>query len=137
MTDTSLTPSFLDAILDKILGILPSDGDEPPWPENGKSYPVHFEVEYIGKHWEDMPRINVTDCPEDLRHILAEHNLIDMIDNDELPIASGVYSAMLTYVYDSCIDWETGADDGDFGFTVSNLIHLSQFTNDFYEGHAK
>lgn len=110
--------------------------DKIPWSKHGRSYQVEFEVEYIGKHWEDQPRIDVVYCHADLDYILSEQGLWDLVDSDELPIASGTYSASLTYHHYPHTDWETGAREDDYGFTVSNLKHLSPFTQDHYERQA-
>jgi len=111
-----------------------TDEDHIPWPEHGKAYQVVFEVEYIGKHWEDKPYIGVVYCPADLDHILSEQGLCDLVDSDELPIASGTYSASLTYHHYPHTDWETGGREDDYGFTVSNLKHISPSTTEYKVG---
>lgn len=116
------------------ISITPNDEeDRIPWPGHGKSYTVVFEVEYIGKHWEDSPHIDVVYCHADLDFILSEHDLHDLVDSDEMPIASGTYSAIFTYYHHPYTDWETGAREDDYGFTVSNLKHISPYTQDHYE----
>lgn len=110
--------------------------DKIPWPKHGKSYQVVFEVEYIGKHWEDQPRIDVVYCHADLDYILSEQGLCDLVDSDELPIASGTYSATFTFHHYPHTDWETGAREDDYGFTVSNLKYISPFTTEYKEGEA-
>lgn len=111
-----------------------AEEDKVPWPKHGKAYHVVFEVEYIGKHWEDQPRIDVVYCHADLDYILSEQGLCDLVDSDELPIASGTYSASLTYHHYPHTDWETGGREDDYGFTVSNLKHISPSTTEYKVG---
>lgn len=111
----------------------PPDEGKIPWPKHGKDYHVVFEVEYIGKHWEDQPHIDMVYCHADLDYILSENNIGELVDSDELPIASGTYSATFTFHHYPHTDWETGAREDDYGFTVSGLKHVSPFTQDYYE----
>jgi hypothetical protein len=113
----------------------PHDNDlgRIPWPVHGKTYNVEFEVEYIGKYWEDRPKVEVTECHDDLGHLLAEADIEWLIDSDELPIASGTYKADVTYYQYPYTDWETGHREDDYGFTVSNLKHISPLTKEYLD----
>lgn len=93
-----------------------------------------FEVEYIGNHWEYQPHIDVVYCHADRDYILSESSIGELIDSDELPIASGTYSATFTFYHHPYTDWETGGREDDYGFTVSDLKHLSPFTTEYKEG---
>lgn len=108
------------------------DEDTIFWPVHGQEYRVEFEVEYIGKHWEDTPHIEFTYYPEELGIIFSDHCLAELVSSDEIPIASGKYLADLTFYQYPRIDWETGKREDDYGFEVSNLRHLSPFTQEYY-----
>lgn len=118
------------------ISMSPPDDDPIPWPKHGHWYRVEFEVEYIGKHYEDRPHITVTYCPEELWYLLAENDLWDLVESDEMPIASGKFMADFTFYHYPLTDWETGGREDDYGFEVSGLKHLSPFTQEYYEREA-
>ena len=109
-----------------------NEGDRFQWPVHGNDYQVEFEVEYIGSYYEDVPYIDVTSCPEELRYIFSDHTVGELVNGDELPIASGQYIATFTFHSYPQIDWETGYHEDDYGFVVSNLKHTNPFTNKYY-----
>lgn len=105
--------------------IISPEADEPeqiPWPRIRKHYEIEFEVEHIGPNYDDTPDYTILNASsDDLGFILAEHQLTDLIDSYELPIASGVYSCVLEYWHFTNYESYTGCCEDDYGFYLSKL----------------
>lgn len=101
----------------------PPDSDRCPWPITGHAYAILMDVERV-----DYPDIHplyaLIHGPAEIAEILSQHDLMDLVGEGCLPIASGLFSCTLTYWHESCCDWETGSVADDYGFEVSNLRKL-------------
>lgn len=97
------------------------------WPKAGHLYRVLIEVEYIGLHWDDQPQINVM-CRagsqkehQSVEAAFCDHDFYDLFHPDAYILASGLYKADIEWWTGKHTDWETGNDESEYGFYLSNL----------------
>lgn len=101
---------------------LPKDAMHP-WCREGASYSFTFSVEYVGARHKDVPRYTLVSACAAVRNVVDSNDLSEMMDEQELPIASGVYHVVVKYWYRDFTD-EDGCPDCDYGFDVTKLTFL-------------
>lgn len=96
----------------------------PTWPKSGKSYEVVFEVEHIGRSYDDLPSYTMVSAPPEVEAVLFECTFEEVVGSQQLPIASGLFKCTLEFFSESWADWESGIEDPNFGFILHNLEKL-------------
>lgn len=96
----------------------------PIWPKSGKSYGLIFEVEHIGRSYDDLPSYTMLSAPPEVTAVLFECTFEELVDSQQLPIASGIFKCTLEFFSDAWTDWESGIEDPNFGFILHNLEKL-------------
>ena len=127
----------------ELIAIDDSEDYEPEkFPTHGQTFEVIFEVEHIGKHWDDEPDIDFLHMPTGFSGPLEESTLRELCQDDyrpsaagsgdlqprkygyHLPIASGVYRAILEFWFHDCTSFEDVYPEYDYGFYVKALEKL-------------
>lgn len=132
MPDSPATPHHLDQIV-----IAPADPDDVDrslaWPRQRESFKVILEVEHIGKGYDDDPAIEVIAMQEHDPEAYARldgpiseiGSLNDLLADEDLILASGRFTATLTYWVTSTSSRSFWDDyDVEYGYALSDLQYI-------------
>lgn len=97
------------------------------WPTNGQE----FEVELLAEDDGDSPYVTVTEagCPEEVQNVLSDfgpHLEEPLFDLSEIPKEVGRFKATLQYWSEDRVDWESGMNDPDYGFSITKLERIAE-----------
>lgn len=83
------------------------------WPVEGGLYIIEIAVSHEGPNYDDI-WYSVEDCSDKISDLLSFGGLSfeELVDGEDLPIASGYYKLSVRFHHDKCVDWETGYDEG-------------------------
>ena len=83
------------------------------WPVSGKKYTIEISVDHCGPHYDDE-WTNVENAPDEINDLLSFGGLTfdEMVEDEDLPLASGYYEVVVEYLHEKMIDWESGYDEG-------------------------
>lgn len=110
------------------------DADEKiKWPRNGEKYAMKISVSHEGPNYDDI-WYDVEDCDDEISDLLSFGGLTfeEMVDDEELPIASGHYELVVEFLHDTCVDWETGYDEGGDYLNVLSCKRIGNLSLDSF-----
>lgn len=110
------------------------DADEKiKWPRSGEKYNMEISVSHEGPHYDDI-WYNVDDCDDEISDLISFGGLSfdELVEVDELPIASGHYKLVVEFHHDPLIDWESGYDEGDDYLIILSCKRIGNLSLDLF-----
>lgn len=106
------------SLLDGLIEIAPADPDESegrPWPRPGQK----FEVVIVAAEDDSGLCFELIDPPCEVHNVVSDFGFgVSRHLFGGLPDAAGLWKCEIGFFLDSHIDWESGHEDGDFGFVI-------------------
>lgn len=102
----------------------PDDEQHDRWPFSGQVLTVEIKVSGGGE-WE-LEYDYCGNVPQEINNVMYEAGGIDspLFVMSELPQKAGRYKVQLQFYSDNHVDWETGINDPDYGFSVLSFEKL-------------
>jgi len=101
------------------------------WPVSGEKYIIEIMVSHEGPNYDDL-WYSVENGADEIFDLLSYGGLSfdELTEDEDLPIASGYYELVVEYYHDTCIDWESGYDEGDDYLLVISCKRLRNLSLD-------
>lgn len=86
---------------------------EIKWPISGRKYTMEISVSHEGPMYDDI-WYNVENAPDEINDLLSFGGLTfdELVELEDLPIASGYYELVVEFLHEKMVDWESGYDEG-------------------------